>query len=260
MTTAARNTLKLALIATGALLVNGQALALNYYELEVYPYATAAKGELELENATTHTRRGPKGAGDDEATTDGRMRSSFEATYGVTDRLEVSAYADFLRDPGEGWSFGGQRYHVRTRFFEKGELPVDLGAYVELEMPKHDEDTHEVELRGIVEKDVGRFTFDFNPIVEKVVKGQNLSSGWGLQYSAAVVYRLSERYRPRLDFFGDFGPIQDFRPRSEQQHLVSPALEINLGRQFRVQAGAAFGLTDATEQRLVRIRLEKEFY
>jgi len=257
MNTVARNTFKLALISAATLLVNSQALALNYYELEVYPYATAAKGELELENATTHTRRGPNGTGGEE---DGRMRSSFEGTYGVTDKVEVSAYADFLRNPGEGWSLGGQRYHVRTRFFEKGELPVDLGAYIELELPKHDEDTREVELRGIIEKDFGRFTFDLNPILEKVIEGAGISSGWTLQYSAAIVYRLSEKYRPRLDFFGDFGPIQDFKPRSEQKHLISPALEINLGRQLHMQIGVGFGLTDATEQRLLRFKLEKEFY
>ncbi|MBZ0091814.1 MAG: hypothetical protein K8F27_06285 [Sulfuricellaceae bacterium] len=248
------------LLAVVGLSAAAPAHALNYYELEVYPYKTAAKGELELENATSQTRSGPKAGGDGDASVSGQVRTSFEATYGVTDKTEISAYGDFFRAPGADWAFGGQRYHVRTRFFEKGELPVDLGAYVEFEMPKHDTDTHEIEVRGIMEKDFGKWTFDFNPIFEKVLKGDAVSDGWSFQYAASAIYRLNERVQPRLDFFGDFGQVRNFLPRAEQIHLISPAIDFHLEHNVKVQAGVAFGLTDATEQRLIRVRLEKEFY
>ena len=236
------------------------ALALNYYELEVYPYKTPAKGELELEGTTTSTSRGTKVESDEGGNNQSVRRSSLEVSYGVTDKTEVTAYADFINIPGEGSSFGGQRYHVRTRFFEKGELPVDLAAYVELEMPKHDEDTRELEFRGIIEKDIGRWTLNLNPILEKVVRGVNVSEGWTLQYAASAIYRLNERFHPRLDLFGDFGPARDFLPREQQKHLLSPALDIKLERGLHLLAGVAFGLTSATEQRLIRLKLEKEFY
>ncbi len=248
------------LLAVVGLCVASPASALNYYELEVYPYRTAAKGELELENATSQTRRAALPGEGEDAAAGGRVRTSFEATYGLTERTEISAYGDFFRAPGADWAFGGQRYHVRTRFYEKGELPVDLGAYVEFEMPKHDEDTHEIEVRGIMEKDFGKWTFDFNPIFEKVLKGAAVSGGWTFQYAASAIYRLNEKIQPRLDFFGDFGPVRSFLPRSEQKHLISPAIDFPLGHHIKAQAGVAFGLTDATEQRIIRLRLEKEFY
>lgn len=242
------------LFAIVGLCAASPASALNYYELEVYPYRTAAQGEWELENATSQTRRAAM-------TEDGgRVRSSFEATYGLTDKTEISAYGDFFKAPGDGWAFGGQRYHVRTRFYEKGELPVDLGAYIEFEMPKHDEDTHEIELRGIMEKDFGKWTVDFNPIFEKVLKGEAVANGWKFQYAASLIYRLNESIQPRLDFFGDLGPLRNFLPRGEQKHLISPAVDFHLAHHIKAQAGVAFGLTDATEQRLIRFRLEKEFY
>ena len=170
-----RNILTVALGMVGTLCGAPQALALSYYELEVYPYMTPAKGELELEASATSTRRGTKIEGDEGGNNHGVLRSSLEVSYGVTEKTEVTAYADFINTPGDGSSFGGQRYHARTRFFEKGELPVDLGAYVELEMPKHDEDTKEMEFHGIIEKDIGKWTLDFNPILEKVVRGANVS-------------------------------------------------------------------------------------
>jgi len=244
----------------GSLGVCSSALALNYYELEVYPYMTPAKGELELEASATSTRRGTKAESDEGGYNHRVLRSSLEVSYGVTEKTELTAYADFINVPGEGSSFGGQRYHARTRFFEKGELPVDLGAYVELEMPKHDEDTKELEFRGIIEKDIGKWTLDFNPILEKVVRGANVSGGWGLQYAASAIYRMNERVHPRLDMFGDFGPAGHFLPRDQQKHLLSPAVDIKLERGFHLLAGVAFGLTTASEQRLIRLKLEREFY
>lgn len=244
----------------GALGIISPAHALNYYELEVYPYMTSAKGELELEASATSTRRGTKVVGDEGGNNQGVMRSTLEVNYGVTDKTEVAAYGDFINIPGDGTSFGGQRYHARTRFFEKGELPVDLGAYIELEMPKHDEDTKELEFRGIIEKDIGKWTLDFNPILEKVVRGANVSEGWYAKYAASAIYRLNERVHPRLDLFGDFGRAKDFLPHDQQQHLLSPAVDIKLERRFHLLAGVAFGLTPASEQRLIRLKLEKEFY
>jgi len=234
------------------------ARAFNYHELEVYPYRTAAKGELELENSTAHTLDGantPPGAND------GLTRTSVEATYGLTSHVEVAAYGDFSHARGgTGLDFAGQRYRLRARFAEKGQLPVDVGVYAELEMPKHDEDTRELELRGILEKDFGPWTVDLNPLVEKVLKGRNTARGWELGYAAAVIYRMNERVQPRLEFFGNLGPIQHFEPHRRQIHLISPALTYSPSPTFHLLGGVAFGMTDASEQTLLRLRLEKEFY
>jgi hypothetical protein len=258
-----RFTLRAALYATAAmaLLLSGQASALNYFELEVYPYKTANQGEFELENFTNYTSRGTKDE-DPPANNKGLTRSTFELTYGVTDKTEVAYYRDYARERGDHFEYAASRYRVRTRFFEKGELPVDLGAYAELEYPHHEADEErevEAELRLILEKDFGRWTFDLNPIFEKALKGPDRSEGWELQYAMALIYRANERWQPRLDFFGDFGPMRNFEPRDEQKHLISPAVDFKLGRRLFATLGVAFGLTDATEQRLLRARIEWEF-
>jgi hypothetical protein len=235
------------------------AYALNYHELEVYPYATAAKGEFELENAFVYTDQGSRDlpAPDNNQ---GTRRTSFEATYGVTDKTEVAAYADFTRVYGGDWEHAGDRIRARTRFLEKGELPVDLGLYVEAEFPQHEDNDLEMEVRGIIEKDFGKWTLDLNPMLEKTVKGTEASEGWELQYAAGLIYRLNERVHPRLDMFGDVGPVRSFEDQDEQKHLVSPAVDVRLGHGLMLTAGLGFGLTDATEHRLVRTKLEWEFY
>lgn len=243
------------LFVLGAL-ISRNAEALNYYELEVYPYRIAAPGELEVENFTAYTARGTDAPS---RLNQNVTRDSIELTYGLTEHLEVAGYLDTFRD-GAGVSLGGERFHVRAAFFHKGQLPVDLGAYIEWEMPKHDVDTQEAELRGIIEKDFGRWTVDINPMFEKVLRGANAGTGWELKYANALVYRLNEKLQPRLEFFGDFGPLKDFEPRDEQSHLISPALTYSPKPTLHLTGGVAFGLTRASEQRLWRLRVEWEFY
>lgn len=245
-------------LCVSTLVVAGNAYALNYNELEVYPYATAAKGETEVENFFTYTDRGTQAA-PSPANNQGLARDNVEVSYGVTDKTEVAVYGDFARPSGEGWSQVATRVRGRTRFFEKGELPVDLGLYVEGEFPRHDENDFEFELRGILEKDLGKWTFDLNPILEKVVTGVEATKGWELQYAASAIYRATELVHPRLDFFGDFGPVRAFESQDEQKHLVSPAVDVRFAPGLKLTAGVAFGLTRAAEQRLVRTRLEWEF-
>jgi hypothetical protein len=244
-----------------ALFASSQASALNYFELEVYPYKTASKGEFELENFTTYTSRGTKQppAPDDNQ---GLTRSTVEFTYGITDKTEIAYYRDYARARGDHFEYAASRYRVRTRFFEKGELPVDLGAYLELEYPHPEageEKEVEAELRFILEKDFGRWTFDFNPIFEKALRGPGRANGVELQYAMSLIYRPSQYWQPRLDMFGDFGPLRNFEPRNEQKHLISPAVDFRLGRGFFATLGVAFGLTEASEQRLIRARVEWEF-
>lgn len=247
------------LLGGSALLLSQVAHALNYFELEVYPYQTDAQGEVELENFTTYTRRGSQDmpAPDNNK---GLTRTSFEASYGVTEKTEIAGYVDYSRARGQNdWDFKASRWRARTRFAEKGELPVDLGLYAEVEFPRDDENDAELELRGIIEKDFGKWTFDVNPIFEKVLKGVEKSEGWELQYAASVIYRLDERWHPRLDFFGDFGALHDFEGRDQQKHLISPAVDIMFGHGLSASLGVAYGQTKASEQQLVRARVECEF-
>lgn len=233
--------------------------ALNYHELEVYPYQTASRGETELEMFSTYTRRGTQDETPPENNR-GLVRQSFEIAHGVTDKTEIAGYVDYSRARGSNeWDFEASRARVRTRFAEKGQWPVDVGLYAEMEFPREDENDVEFELRGIIEKDVDQWTFDINPILEKVLKGAEKEEGWELQYAAAAIYRLNERWHPRLDFFGDFGQLRHFEDRNEQKHLISPAVDVMFGHGLSAGFGVAFGQTRASEQQLVRVRVEWEF-
>ena len=232
--------------------------ALNYNELEVYPYKTAQPNEVEIENRYTYTQEGTHDAVPPD-NHKGMSRNSTEFVYGITDRTEAALYLDYEKAQDGSWTHTAKRVRIRHRFAEKGEYPVDIGLYAELERPYHEDNTLEGELRLTLEKDFGLWTFDFNPTFSKVMKGVDTNTGWGFGYAAAAVYRLNETWHPRLDFFGDMGKLGDFAPRQKQIHLISPAVDIKLGHGFKAGVGIAFGLTQASEQRLIRTRIEYEF-
>lgn len=235
------------------------AYALDYFELETYHYNTAAPGETEVEDSSGYTASGPPAAGT--LGDAGLWRNTLEITRGLTSKTEAAAYLDMSQLPGDSWRTAGARVHVRTRFFQKDELPVDLGLYAELELPAHEPNHAEGELRGIVEKDFARkWTFDLNPILHKVLAGPDTSAGWRLQYATSLIYRANERVHPRLDLFGDLGYVRAVGPWRTQQHLLSPAVDWRLRPNVILTAGIGFGLTPATEHRVLRTRLEWEFY
>ena len=251
-------------LVTSAVLVSNSAYALNYFELEVYPYATPAKGETEVENTTTYTPLGSKlvAAPDNHA---GSKRTTFEVSRGVTDKTEISIYSDLYQQGHSSWHSAADRIHMRTRFFEKGQLPVDLALYAEMEFPKNSNNnpsgSHaEFDFRGIIEKDSGKWTFDLNPMFEKVVSGTNTAQGWEFHYAAGAIYRLNERWHPRLDFFGDIGRLQHFDAKQNQTHLISPGVDIRLKPNLKLSASVGFGLTGNSEQRILHTNLEWEFY
>lgn len=235
----------MSLILSALVMSTSSAHAMEYFELEVYGYETASPGEKELENFTSVS----SGGGEEEAVS--AVRSSFEFNYGLTEKTEIAGYADFTKVSNAPMSFAGTRLRTRTRFFEKGEKSLDLGAYAELSFPRGGDTQIEGELRGIIEKDLGRWTVTVNPILEKGLKSKGeAESELEFNYATSVSYRVNPVLRPHLDLFGELesGAI-----------LLSSALDLRLGHGVIASALFATGLTEAAESRLGGLRVEYEF-
>ncbi len=248
----------LAILALVSLLSLAKAHAIEYNELEVYGYEIAGLHELELENDTSLSS-------DYHKDIDSRhIRSSFEFNYGLTDRWEITAYLDYKRPTDDTLQYQAFRAHARTHFFEKGELPFDLGAYFEIELPKNPI-KHDVsfEFKPIIEKDFSRWTISLNPQVEfehmtddaedAVQNPNNTNKSWHAVYglSSSIAYRYSENFKPHLDIFQGF---------TDQDALLMPALDITLVHHLKLTLGLGFALNDRTERRVANGRLEYEVY
>ena len=242
--------------------VAAPALAFNFFELEVYPATTEGKGLHEVENITSFVANGRRPTEEEaEGETPRRhrlLRTSLEYDYGLTDKIDVAAYLDLDRPNGEDLEYAQSRFRARGALFEKGQFPLDVGWYLEAEVPDRGESQLELEFRPIVSRDIGRFSVDLNPMFElPTVTSERRTLEFN--YGARVYYRLSRDFVPGVEFYGDAGQIRRFDPGREQEHYIFPTVYGRLARGLKFAVGPGFGVTRASDPVIFRVALEYEF-
>jgi hypothetical protein len=236
------------------------------FEFEVYPYQTLGKGVIELESLNSyipegHTE-GDAGTSSGDFPSDHMYRTALEVTYGVTDKIEAAAYLNLAHPNGASLQYAGSKYRLRGSLFEQGQLPVDLGWYVELEWnrtPQFDGSELELELQPIIEKDFGRMEIDLNPKFAKAIfVGPDKNKGFEFGYAAGLYYNYSRWISPGLEFYGGVGLIDDSDPLHEQQHYVFPVIRGELPGGIEYNAGPGIGLTGGSDQVIMKVNVELE--
>ncbi|MGH7985039.1 MAG: hypothetical protein ACREQX_01975 [Candidatus Binataceae bacterium] len=237
------------------------------WEFEVYPYATEPRGMVELETDNAIVANGHSHAG--QGTSSGEFRSQglwynqYEFTYGLTDRIEAAGYLKFAEVPGHGYWYAGSSYRLRGQLFTPGRLPVDLGWYVELEWnrtPQFDDDDLEVELRPIIEKDIGPFSLIFDPVFEKPLVGESDNKWFEFGYASGMYYRWSRYFSPGVEFYGGIGHLNDNDQIGQQQHYVFPVVWGELSHGIEYNAGPGIGLTSGSDRVVLKFNIELERY
>jgi hypothetical protein len=236
-------------------------LSLRAQFYKVYGYQPAEAGEIEfsLWNSYIPSSDTPYPFFGKDLSREGLLAHSLELEYGLSNRFGIAAYVDF-EDPKEG----GIKY-VRTKaimahyaFFEKGSRPVDIAIYLEYIINKKEyKDYEELEMRLILEKDVGAFTVDFNPIFEKKTSGSKSDEGVEFNYALGIYYSNNEEgvyfsknlmIQPGIEFYGKMGEIADFKSSSDQRHYIFPTMDLFIGQRLHWHTGIGFGLTDASDK------------
>jgi len=240
----------------------GPARALNFFELEAYPATTEGKGLHEIENLSTYVANGRRPSEEEEEGEEARrhhlFRTSLEYNYGLTDKIDLAAYLDLQWPDGQAPEYAGVRFRGRGALWDKGRYPVDLGWYVEAEVPHGGESDLELELRPIASRDFGRLSVDLNPSFELPTVSEERRT-LEFNYAARLYYRWSRSWQPGLEFFGGIGQIRDVDPSREQEHYVFPMLYARLVPGLKLAAGPGFGLTRASDPVILKLKVEYEF-
>lgn len=240
------------------------AAQLDPFEFEVYPYRTLNRGMVELESLNSAVAKGHRGEG---GTSKGILpsqsmwRTAFELTYGLTDRIEAVAYVNLAKPRGGDLQYAGSKFRLRGSLFDQGQLPVDLGWYIELDyhrVPKFDDQKLELELKPIIQKDLGDFSLMFNPIFEKILVGSEEKKGFEFGYAAGIYYRWTRSLSPGIEFYGGIGFIKHADPSKEQQHYIFPVIRGELPYGIEYSVGPGFGLTRGSDPVIVKFNLALE--
>ncbi len=236
------------------------------WEFEVYPYRTLGHGVAEIESLNSFIPKGhsqgDNGTSSGDYPSQDMYRTAFEASYGLTDKIEAAAYLNLAHPNGASFQYAGSKYRLRGSLFEQGQLPVDLGWYIELEwyrIHQFDENQLELELRPIIEKDFGPFEIDINPKFEKAIfVGPNKNRGFEFGYATGFYYNYLRTLTPGLEFYGGIGLMNDSEPLHEQQHYVFSTLRGELPSGLGYSVGPGLGLTRGSDQVVMKFNLEFE--
>ena len=261
--------LRAIVLGAALLLIAASASAqVDPFEFEVYPYQTVGNGMVELESLNSFVPSGHNHGGDGTSAGDfpshAMYRTAFELTYGLTDHVEAAAYLNLARPNAKSFQYAGSKFRVRGSLFEQGELPIDLGWYLELEWhrtPQFDENQLELEFKPIIEKDIRKFEISLNPIFEKAAfVGPNKNKGIAFGYAAGLYYNYLREISPGLEFYGAVGLIDDNDPLQAQQHYIFPVLRGDLPSGIEYSVGPGIGLTRGSDRVIVKFNLELEHF
>lgn len=228
------------------------------FEIEVYPYQTAERGEWELEAHLNHTRRGSTAFDGRVAPTQGQTRLTAELTRGLTDHWEVSAYLLSAHSQDVGAEFAGWRLRSRVRGPETWRLPVQVGMSVELEatQPSFSDSRYTLEVVPILEKRFGQVRLTVNPVLEHDLSGPESAEGWELEPRARFGVPVSRRVTVALEYYGKLGHIGEISPLEAQGHQFYPSVDLKLGDDLAVNLGVGIGTATSGDRLVFKSRFE----
>jgi hypothetical protein len=230
---------------------------------KIYGYATPDAGETELVYWTTVIPSSDleyNFFGED-MSREGLMAHSFEIEYGLSNRFTVAAYIDFEHPKdGDFKQIRTKAVLAQYRFYEKGSRPLDLAVYFEYILPREEYgNSEELEIKLILEKDIKNITLVTNPTFEKKVSGDDITEGLEFNFSGGIYYRESLKYQPGIEFYTRMGEIRETRSFDNQKAYIFPTLDIFFKQQFNWHFGAGLGLSDNSDNFLIKSIFSYEF-
>jgi hypothetical protein len=249
--------LGLSLLAILWLAATGVARAQDSFEIQVYEYETVPKGMWNLETHMNFTGRGTKVFEGTVAPTNHQFHLTFELTHGITEHFEMAGYLVLAYRPDGGAEYAGWRIRPRFRLPKSWNLPVDISVSTEVGFPReqYEENSVTFELRPIVEKKLGRWQLDFNPVLARALRGPGKKEGWEFEPAVRVAYETTKKLDLSLEYYGATGPITDPLPRGEQVHQFYPGWDYQITDKIVWNFGIGVAATDAGNRLVYKSRI-----
>jgi hypothetical protein len=231
------------------------------FEIIVFEYDPLPFGKFTYETHLNYVAQGTKEAEGAIAPTLDQLHYSTELTMGITESFRAGAVVMTAHRPGGTLEYAGFRLLPHFYAPRSWGLPLNLGFVAEYssERPGFDEDTRHLELRGIVEKHIGRLELDGNLTFGRSLHGPDTERGWDVEPSGRVGWRLTKSFTPSVEYYAAVGPVDRFSPARDQFHMILPGADWAISDHVKWSFGAGFGLTDAGDRLILKSRFEVEF-
>ena len=253
----------LAAVALSILCVAPVAAQENY-EIQVYPSKTADPKTTLFELHSNFTGSGSRLKSGFVLPTNNALHETLEVTHGFNDVFELGFYIFTSQNPGTGYQFVGTHIRPRIRAPESWKLPVGLSLSTEFGPTdkKFDENEWGIELRPIIDQELGNFYWSFNPNIEWALKGPDAGHGIdGMTFNPnlKLAWKLDPKYAAGVEYYATTGTLTRMAASTEQQHMLYPSLDFFFSEDWELNMGYGFRVAGSGDQNIFKVILGRRF-
>jgi len=225
------------------------------YEIQVYGAETQPKRSTIFELHSNYTFSGEKNVVDGVRPSHHALHETVEITQGITDNFEIGFYLFTNYTSPYGYQFVGTHIRPRIAAPEKWKLPVGLSLSAEIgyQRAEYSPDTWSLEIRPIIDKDWGKFYISFNPTLGVSLKGVNQNTAPSFEPNVKTSYAFFKNASLGIEYYGSMGPINGFDKLAQQNHAIFIVYDLLNNKDWELNMGPGFGLTDATDKFVFKI-------
>jgi hypothetical protein len=231
------------------------------YEIQVYGSDLVAPGNTMFELHSNFTFMGVKAVVDGMYPTEHQLHETLEITHGFNDWFEVGFYVFTSADSRVGWQWVGDHIRPRARVPESWHWPVGVSLSLEFGYQRYvfSPDTWTLEIRPIIDKQVGRWYLAFNPVLDRSFHGPSVSQGVVFSPNFKAGYDITKKINAGLEYYGGLGPVGNFDPLYQQEQQIVPAVDLNVSPKWEFNFGVGVGVTRGTDHLLVKMIIGRRF-
>ena len=192
------------------------------------------------------------------------LHETLEITHGFSDIFEVGVYLFTAQPTSGGFQYVGAHIRPRIRAPESWKLPVGLSLSTELGPTdgKFDVNTFGMELRPIIDQEIGNFYWAFNPTIGWPLEGADAGRGiHGMTFNPNVKlsWKLHEKYAAGVEYYGTTGSLTRLAPSAEQQHIVYPTMDFFLAPDWELNVGYGVNIAGHGDQNILKVIVGRRF-
>lgn len=235
------------------------ALAQENYEIQVYPSAPVETGVTMMELHSNFTAKGVPQTGI--RPTNHAFHETLEITHGLAGWAEIGFYFFTNIQSGYGWQFVGTHIRPRISIPESWHWPVGLSLSTEFgyQRREYSEDSWNIEIRPIIDKDTKWVYLSFNPTIGKSFKGVNEKEGFDFEPNFKAAFHVMKIADAGVEYYGSTGTFSDTLPMQEQSHALYAAIDLFVSKKWEFNFGTGWGLTDATDGLVIKTIIGRRF-
>ena len=250
-------------LALGARSASGQ----NNYEIQVYGADTIAPKSTMVELHSNFTIDGAKALPDSTVGADALYptnhveHETVEITTGINAWSEVGFYIFTAERSGQGVQWVGDHIRPRVRAPDQWHWPVGASLSMEFGYQRRafSSDTWTLELRPIVDKQIGRWYLATNLAVDRSFHGDSVPQGVTFAPAGKAGYDFSKKISAGFEYYADYGSIFDPASLHDQQQQLFVVTDLNVSPAWEINFGVGVGPTAGTDHLIVKGILGRHF-